>query len=437
VAKRIKHTSGRTSQAKRSLPPYVLIRQRGDIKQWRVRRVFRTEEVGKNGKPVYVAFERVCWPETPERAAELVRLIESEVRGEPQIQPDITKAWEFIGEFIAAKKKSVSTRTYEYYDYMYRRYVERNRHLSVALSELKPRSIENFYTSLETDGVSGAMIRKVHALVSMAMRQAVKWGDIGMNVAAGALLPKAEVEDPQIFTQAESKLITTYCLEHPEYLIFQFALETGMRPEEYLATRWTDIDFEQRAVHVRRAVTTGYSGGGFKIGNPKTKSSKRTIGVSQFLLDNLSEHRNSQLKEIAKLRRDLKKPLLLKHIGSRGTNYKKRKRSRQRLKLILGNYAAHDLVFPSATGAPRSRLNLNRRDFKQMLQALGLDSRRYSIYSLRHTTASILANHIQPKELQKFLGHKDVVTTFRYYVHVNEDSENRVTDRLSKMLYSS
>ena len=37
-------------------------------------------------------------------------------------------------------------------------------------------------------------------------------------------------------------------------VLFSLALTTGMRPEEYLALQWKDIDFEKGVVTVQRAL---------------------------------------------------------------------------------------------------------------------------------------------------------------------------------------
>jgi integrase len=39
------------------------------------------------------------------------------------------------------------------------------------------------------------------------------------------------------------------CSEKLNGLIFEFALLSGMRPEEYLALQWRDLDFERKTQH--------------------------------------------------------------------------------------------------------------------------------------------------------------------------------------------
>ena len=54
-------------------------------------------------------------------------------------------------------------------------------------------------------------------------------------------------------------------------LVFEFAMISGMRPEEYLSLMWSDLHFFNNRVSVKRALLL-LKGGGFKFGNPKTKN---------------------------------------------------------------------------------------------------------------------------------------------------------------------
>lgn len=54
------------------------------------------------------------------------------------------------------------------------------------------------------------------------------------------------------------------------------ALTTGMRRGELVALRWSDIDFEQAVVYVRRTLTR-VIGHGYVETEPKTRTSRRKI----------------------------------------------------------------------------------------------------------------------------------------------------------------
>ncbi len=63
--------------------------------------------------------------------------------------------------------------------------------------------------------------------------------------------------------EAQMKRFLAECQNSKHGIIFEFALETGMRPQEYLALRWDDIDLEKRKAEVTRALVYDRRGGGF------------------------------------------------------------------------------------------------------------------------------------------------------------------------------
>jgi integrase len=78
----------------------------------------------------------------------------------------------------------------------------------------------------------------------------------------------------------------------PHGLIFEFALLTGMRPEEYLALQWADVDFERGTAQVRRALVRHKNSWSFE--EPKTARSRRTVFLPTPLLKMLSAHKRQQ-----------------------------------------------------------------------------------------------------------------------------------------------
>ncbi len=136
----------------------------------------------------------------------------------------------------------------------------------------------------------------------------------------------------------------------PRGLIFELALLSGMRPEEYLALKWSDVDLERGTVQVRRALVR--HNGSWSFEEPKTKKSRRTITLPAPLLRKLIIH--------------------------------KRKQSECRLK-IGSEWQNHDLVFCGETGTPLSIPNLTYRYFRPILIKAGLPQIR--LYDLRHTCA--------------------------------------------------
>jgi integrase len=419
-------------------PKYVVIKN--DPPEWHVRRVFPTAE-RRNGKIVYIQFTRRCLPETAEHAAEVSRGIEEDFHKQKANQPDRTTVGGFLEFFLHSKKRSVAVSTYEFYEWIYNRHVRDKRFAKIRLSELDTLAIQSFCADPRDDRskneLSADLINKIYRFLHTAFEQAIKWGMLEKNPAKGVLLPKSVSNEQRAFDEAEAFRFVQACRQSPDDLLFELALETGMRSQEYLILRWDDIDLDGCKVDVRRAIARRQKGGGFVIKEPKTKTSRRSIDISPELRDRIIEHQARQNRRILELRRELNRPALLRHMRRRGVNYRKRIRHREYVRQLLANHAQYDLVFPSADFTPHNRHNLNRRAFRHCLKRADLDEAGYSLKSLRHSCATLLAKHLHPKELQDRMGHSKIETTMNYYVHVQHESRTRASSKMAGILYRS
>jgi integrase len=176
-------------------------------------------------------------------------------------------------------------------------------------------------------------------------------------------------------------------------------IESGLRPEEYFGLQWKDVDWEKRLISIQRVVIE-QGGGGFRFDEPKTNRSRRSIPISQGLVDEIKRHRRGQLEE----------------------------------RLKMGKvYSDFDLVFASEIGTPHQKKNIRDRHFKPLLKKAGLPEIR--LYDLRHTTATLLlSGGVNPKIVSERLGHASIVLTLDTYSHVLPTMQEDATARLETML---
>ena len=140
-------------------------------------------------------------------------------------------------------------------------------------------------------GLSGRTTRHVHSAIHNALRQAVKkWRLISHNPAELVDLPKASRTERRVLSPEEAQkfLKTSGGMRHG--LVFEFALLTGMRPEEYLALQWHDLDLERGTAQVRRALVRHK--GSWSFEEPKTRKSRRTITLPPQLVGRLKAGRD-------------------------------------------------------------------------------------------------------------------------------------------------
>lgn len=415
---------------KPKLPKYVLLKF--DPPQWFVRRNFPTLIRDKNGRVMYTQVVRRCLPETIEQANALAYQIEAEWNADKPnlVEPTIK---DFVSSFVAAKESSVSRRTYDDYAAIYRRYVEGSAFANMPVADVSPLQVQNFYTSLATRGISGKMIRKLHTVLSMCFNQGLRWELVKRNPCKGVLLPRVDSTELEIMSPDDARKFARVCMSEPEFYVLAVALETGMRPGEYLALRWSDVSVKNHAIKVVRAVAFNRTSG-FVYKSPKTAKSRRTLQISPSLAECLAKQKAIIAEKRLQLQKDIEKPVLLPHMRRKGRNYNIRRESKKHKKKRLETHIEHDLVFPSDAGTPMDPRNVARREMKTACEMAGIPS--FTLYSLRHSSASLaLAAGANLKVVSERLGHSDATQVLRVYQHVLPNMQKEATAQLSDILY--
>lgn len=290
---------------------------------------------------------------------------------------------------------TVQPRTLDGYDGSIRRYASKPLGPRL-IADIETIHLQTLYTEINK---SPTTVRNLHASLRAMFNWAIKRNALTRNPCTGVDLPSRSQREIVTFTFAEAAKFTNACRDMTNGIIFEFALETGMRPEEYLALRWSDIDGSD--VTVRQAVQYRRKGGGFYFKPLKTARSRRRIPISPSLKERIAVHRREQLKQ---------------RLASRVT------------------WADLDLVFPNAIGHPFALPNLTRRYLTPILDACGF-ANHFTLYSLRHSCATLLLMAREnPKTVADRLGHSSVVMTLDVYSHVIPSIQNDATNVLAKIM---
>ena len=319
------------------------------------------------------------------------------------VEPASMPLTDYLDKWLLTVKHRVRERTFDSYEWLLEKYV-RPTLGQKRLCDLKAVEVQKVYNSLTEDKkLSAKTVRHVHQVLSSALNQAVKWRLVVQNPCSLCELPRRVRKEMLCLSADETKLFLEKARDDKWYLAFLLALETGMRPEEYLGLKWSDIDFDRGFVTVRRALVW-LKGGGWKFEEPKTSQSRRTISVTSSGLAALKRHKVVQAEHILKL----------------GADYQK-----------------HDLVFASETGTPLLWRNLRNRHFKKILEHAGLP-KALRLYDLRHTCATLLLSAgVNPKIVSERLGHASVVLTLDTYSHVLPNMQQTATDEIERMLHAA
>jgi integrase len=251
----------------------------------------------------------------------------------------------------------------------------------VKLSRLGMPMVEAFKDELLGRGISSATARKILTSLKTAITEAQRRGLVAQNVAAdvryGRRKRRSVVEGEDIPTKAGLQVILAKAGKW--YPLLVTAAFTGMRSSELRGLRWGDVDFEAKAVHVRRRADARRT-----IGDPKSAAGTRTIPLIDIVANALRARR------------------------------------------VESEWAGpDDYVFCNSRGRIAFYQSIQDRGFIPVQVAAGINPARYGMHSLRHFYASWLIGlrHYSPKEIQVMLGHATLAMTFDTYGHLMKKDE--------------
>jgi len=250
------------------------------------------------------------------------------------------------------------------------------------LSELTAPSVNAFADRLREEGRSSEMVRRVVRSLGAIFREARRRGLSSVDPTAGIELHLPGREDPRpvVPTKGELQAVIAGATGRWRPLLL-VAIFCGLRASELRGLRWTDIDFDGRQINVAQRADVFH-----KIGRLKSKSAYRSIPLSAMVLNALREWK------------------LLCPKGDLG------------------------LVFPNGSGKIEALSNLVQRGFAPIQVAAGVvdanGEANYGMHALRHACASLwIENGMNPKRIQKLMGHSTIQMTFDTYGHLFTDAE--------------
>ncbi len=263
----------------------------------------------------------------------------------------------------------------------------------IKLIDLRPRDIQDFINYLYKQRLKGSTIAHYTSNMNTALKEAVIAEIIPSNPMDRIESVKKEVYIPDFYTDDELieliEVIKTQKLELPLTL----GIIYGLRREEILELTWNAIDFKNKSITIRKTVGRGKYDGvtQFLIKDiPKNKSSYRTLPMFDFIADLLKKY-----KEKYKLNEKIFGNTYI-------TDYKD-------FICLMDN---GELVKPDYVDRTFSRILKENR------------FRHIRLHDLRHSCATLLLrNGVPLPEIQKWLGHSNIVTTQRYS-HLDQNDKS-------------
>lgn len=284
---------------------------------------------------------------------------------------------------------------------------------SLPIGEITPLDVRDLYNDLQDKGLSKNTIRQAQKILETVFEQSVLWKAIKENPSNGIHPPRNNKNCGRAgksLTREEAQLVIDIGMQELKYLIFAFALITGMRPSEYLGLRWQNLSVEQiedetnyteRGLVKVRENAVFVHGVGWTFTEPKTKKAVRDIYFPSSIYYKLSDWRG----RVERMRR------------MAGKEWKE-----------------HGLIFPTRCGFPQLRPALLVK-LRGMLREAGIDE-THTLYSLRysHATLSLVAG-VSDKVVSDRMGHTKVDFTKDVYMKVLPEMARSNCDKLEEMFF--
>ena len=235
------------------------------------------------------------------------------------------------------------------------------------LRQFTSQTLEQFIVDLTKQGKTTATINRYIACLKHMLHKAVDWNMVEKEVLERIqkVKPlKGEVKRLRYLTSEEINKLLSVC-DNSLYPIVFTALNTGMRREEILSLKWSNIDLKNGYIHIETS---------------KNKE-RRDVPINASLL-----------------------------------NLFKRMFTERRIDT--------DYVFVNPlTG---TRLTDIKRSFHTALKKAGIKDFRF--HDLRHTFAShLVMSGVDLTTVKELLGHKDIKMTLRYSHLAPEHKQKAVT----------
>ena len=257
------------------------------------------------------------------------------------------------------------------------------------LQKLRAADIGGMYAALVREGLNPKTVGLIHSVLHRALDQAKIQDTIRDNPADRVRPPKVTDRKIAILQPAEARELLKRLQGRPLYMIASLALATGMRRNEMLALRWSDVDLDAGKIQVKQALEGNSPNARIKA--PKSKHGARIITLPASTIDELRRHRLAQQEA--------------------------------RFAAGGGRTPADGYVLCKVDGSALSP-NVVTNGWPHVMKAIGMPA--VTLHSLRHTHASmLLASGVDVLVVSRRLGHAKPSITLDVYGHLIRGSDDR------------
>lgn len=382
-------------ETKSKLPKGITYRENKDLYMWRFQH---------NGTP-YCGYCKTL-TEAKEALEDMKYEVKHGMKGKEK--KDTLDAW--FEEWLDTYKSDCKESTLNYYRNVYKRYISPV-FGKCKVKDLKTTQIQRFTNRMAKD-FSKTTASTVNFLLYDCLKQAKQLHMININPMSDTSVPRFKPQERKKALTAEQ---VTQFMDYAKanncsyYSIYRMLSLTGCRIGEILGLEWDNVDFDAESIYIKQTLIYMPSTG-FYFDEPKSDAGKRRIRMKK----------GGELYNLLKARRVEQLEQRLKAHGY--------------WKPLKG---FTNLVFTTEVGTPHHDSNVRKR-MKVLIERMreqGNDIPDFTPHTLRHCYATrALENGMQPKTLQKVLGHSTFQTTMDLYADCMDSTINDEMDMIAKAL---
>ena len=241
-------------------------------------------------------------------------------------------------------------------------------------------------------------MRRVHATLHRALKDAVRWQRLAVNPVDAADPPRGQGKQRELPAWNAEQLAGFLCHVKDDRLsaLWRLLAMTGCRRGEALGLSWDDLDVEAATLTIRRALVP--LGATVIVSEPKTARGRRRIALDPLTIEALKGHAALQADEQSSSE----------------------------------NWVESGYIFTTEDGQPLDPHRISKA-FERHLRVAALP--RIPLHGLRHTYATLaLPSGVNPRIVSGRLGHSTVALTLDIYSHVLPQADQDAADRIAALI---
>lgn len=286
-------------------------------------------------------------------------------------------------------------------------YCVKNRLGDYKLNKITHPMLQQYTNELATV-VSPKTVREFVFWLRAVYNTAISGGIINpnFNPTNNLKLPRNNKPDTDAFTKEELfTLLEVSKDDRLNQLVIGLAGLAGLRRGEIMGLLWENVDLTPGCEIIHIVQSRVYTGGEIYTKEPKTTAGNRDIPIPKPLVDILQKEQTRYKMNKLKYGKDF-------------------------------NDSGYVVVRENGTPCRPGSVSDHYTCFiKRMERERGIKYR--SMHKLRHTYATLLIDvGVNPKVVQRNLGHEDITTTLNVYAHAYEARQKAAADKLTEMFDS-